>query len=384
MRIMYIAPRFHTNQAAVMKGWLEHGDQVCMVVRRMGRIEDHSAIEPILLPYAWSFNILYKLYVAVRRHDEYAHNIDLRYGYPSGGRLRQLIREFQPDLIILREKSVYSMICNWTIRRCRVPAVIYNQSPLYVTEQELHRDWKHRLVDRLLPTIRITPVQRMTERQDLVRDPNAYFVPFIAEPVCNADDKDWYPEGKIRILMIGKFERRKNQRLLLDAVERLVQEGNSISLQIIGEVSNDFHQQYYDEIQQRIAASHHLAGCVTVDINVPHDQINAAYQHSDLFVLPSTDEPAAYSILEAMANSVPVICSTGNGTACYIAPGQNGDIFKDQNEDDLTERIRACINDRKHLRQMGETAYRMLSEQYGFMNYYNSLMQILEMKDCAE
>ena len=33
------------------------------------------------------------------------------------------------------------------------------------------------------------------------------------------------------------------------------------------------------------------------------------------------------SVLEAMAHSLPVICSDSNGTQCYIRPGENGYVF---------------------------------------------------------
>ena len=28
MKVMYVAPRYHTNQIAIMKGWIERGDKV--------------------------------------------------------------------------------------------------------------------------------------------------------------------------------------------------------------------------------------------------------------------------------------------------------------------------------------------------------------------
>ena len=44
--------------------------------------------------------------------------------------------------------------------------------------------------------------------------------------------------------------------------------------------------------------------------------------------LPSSDEPAAVSHLEAMSHSLPVICSDSNGTRCYIRQGENGYVFR--------------------------------------------------------
>ena len=49
MKVMYIAPRFHTNQSAVVKGWIERGDEVTFISYYTAIIEDYSYIKPIVL-----------------------------------------------------------------------------------------------------------------------------------------------------------------------------------------------------------------------------------------------------------------------------------------------------------------------------------------------
>lgn len=39
MNIVYIAPMFHTNQMPIVKGWVEHGDQVCFICQYRGKTE---------------------------------------------------------------------------------------------------------------------------------------------------------------------------------------------------------------------------------------------------------------------------------------------------------------------------------------------------------
>lgn len=375
---MYLAPRFHTNQAAVIKGWHEHGDETMFVVRRMGKLEDHSVEKPVLLPYSSLFQILYNIHTALHRNNEYAHDFDLRYGIPSKAKFKKLVNEFKPDLVILREKSLYSLKCYQILRKIGICTIVYNQSPLYVDDKELHRNWIHRLVDSNLPTCRITPVLRKEINPDknLIKTENSYFVPFIAEPICPPEKKHWFSNGKIRILEVGKFEKRKNHLLMLNAFEKLLQEIPDATLLIVGEVSNSFHEEYLKQVLERINESKCLKNHVSIKTNVPHNEMNAIYQSSDLYVLPSTGEPAAYSILEAMANSVAAVCSTGNGTASYIEPGINGDIFRDEDEKNLTETMFKCVQDRRKLVNMGENAYKTVCDKYVFHNYYNSLNSI--------
>lgn len=381
MRIMYLAPRFHTNQAAVIKGWHEHGDETMFVVRRMGKLEDHSVEKPVLLPYSRLFQISYSIYTALHRDNEYAHDFDLIYGIPSKTKFKKLVHEFKPDLVILREKSLYSLICYRILRKYRICTIIYNQSPLYVDDKELHRNWIHRLVDSNLPKCRITPVLRKeySPGSNLIKTENSYFVPFIAEPICSPEKKHWFLNGKIRILEVGKFEKRKNHLLMLNAFEKLLREIPDATLLIVGEVSNSFHEEYLKQVLERINKSKCLKNHVTIKTNVPHNEMNAIYQSSDLYVLPSTGEPAAYSILEAMANSVAAVCSTGNGTASYIEPGITGNIFEDNDENSLVTIMYECVQNREKLIELGKNAYTSICNNYVFNNYYCALNKIKEM-----
>ena len=79
-----------------------------------------------------------------------------------------------------------------------------------------------------------------------------------------------------------------------------------------------------------------------------------------------------------MANCVPAICSTGNGTASYIKPGITGDIFLDNSMESLYEKIIQCIQDREKLKILGNNAYFSIVKNYTFNNYYNNLIKIPE------
>ena len=380
MRIMYLAPRFHTNQAAVIKGWHEHGDETMFVVRRLGKLEDHSVEKPVFLPYSRIFQILYNIHTTLHRNSEYAHDFDLRYGIPSRTKLKKLLNEFKPDLVILREKSLYSIECYRILRKTGICTIIYNQSPLYVNNKDIHRNWIHRFVDCNLPPCRITPVLRKEFGPDnnLTKAENSYFVPFIAEPICPPEKKNWFLNGEVRILEVGKFEKRKNHLLMLDAFEKLLRKIPEATLLIVGEVSNSFHEEYLKQILDRIQNSECLKNHVQVKTNVPHNEMNTIYQNSDLYVLPSTGEPAAYSILEAMANSVAAVCSTGNGTASYIEPGITGNIFEDNDENSLVTIMYECVQNREKLIELGKNAYTSICNNYVFNNYYCALNKIKE------
>ena len=46
MKVLYLAPRYHTNQAAIMKGWIENGHEVRFISQYAGKVEDYACIKP--------------------------------------------------------------------------------------------------------------------------------------------------------------------------------------------------------------------------------------------------------------------------------------------------------------------------------------------------
>ena len=79
------------------------------------------------------------------------------------------------------------------------------------------------------------------------------------------------------------------------------------------------------------------------------DVLNAA----DIFVFPSFHEGMPVSALEAMACSLPVVCSAIRGNVDVVKDGDNGYLFKPSDVDTLSRKI-ALLMDNEALReQMG-------------------------------
>lgn len=45
MRVLYIAPRYHTNQVPVMHGWKANGGTVCFMAQFCGVTEVHDDVQ---------------------------------------------------------------------------------------------------------------------------------------------------------------------------------------------------------------------------------------------------------------------------------------------------------------------------------------------------
>ncbi len=374
MRIMYIAPRYHTNQIPIIKGWVEHGDEVCFVSRCLGPIEDYSVIEPIVVPYSGLSNFIIQTYKSLQKNNPYAADLSLKIGFPKRKQIRKVIADFRPDIVILREKSVYSIICYGICKRLGIKAITYNQSPLYDVPDKFNRNAAHRLVDGLMPKERLTPVRVNDYNfEGKIADPNAFFAPFVAELRCNPDEKKYMIDGKIHILEIGRFERRKNHILMIEAFDMLIKEYPEARLTIVGEVSDSFHREYMQEVEDFII-QRGLCEYISIYTNQKVSDMDKFYSESDIYVLPSSDEPAAVSLLEAMGWSLPVICSSTNGTADYIKDGISGYVFESGNAESLYEAMKKTVVSKDNIKIFGKKAYDIAANEFQFKNYYDAVI----------
>lgn len=391
MRFLYVAPRYHTNQMDIMKGLTEHGHEVRFISHYAAAIEDYSCVTPVVLGYSPLYRLIDFLYVKViHRSDPAAIVYKIQHGFPPLRKLAKLVGEFGPDVVILRERSLYSMAAYCICKRKGYPCILYNQNPMWSEPQKT--DFAHRLVGKLTPKLRMTPVMGVEKPGTAIRE-NDYFVPFVMEPQKAPQERTYFADDTIHILCIGKYETRKHHLMLLQAAEQLCLPDQDkrrgqprcgvdsphgqykLRLTLVGEATNRFQKEYCAQVRQYVT-EHHMDDIVTVKTNVPRREMEREYLASDVYVIPSTREMASVSQLEAMSYSLPVICSDTNGTACYVEDGVTGYQFRDCDQADLLAKLDQLLSDRERMRAMGAAGYRAVAEKYNFAHYYETVMQM--------
>ncbi len=374
MRFLYVAPRYHTNQMSIMKGLIEQGHEVCFISHYKAIIEDYTYVEPIVLGYSKLYRLIDFFYVKVihRKRPE-AIVFKIQHGFPPLGKLRKLIKNFKPDVVILREKSMYSMVAYFLCKKAGYPCILYNQNPMWSEPDKT--DFAHRLVNRFSPSIRMTPVMGSRGAGTVIKE-NDFFVPFVTEPQKAPEERNYFAGGVIHILCIGKYETRKHHLMLLEIVNQL-KEKYPLHVTLIGEATNHFQKEYCEQVKTYVKEAH-MESVAEVKTNVPRKDMDKEYEKADIFVIPSTREMASVSQLEAMSFALPVICSDTNGTACYVEDGVTGYQFKDCDKEDLKEKLEKMLSDKQKLLAMGAAGYQAVVEKYNFNRYYRSIMEILE------
>ena len=132
----------------------------------------------------------------------------------------------------------------------------------------------------------------------------------------------------LRILTISKFQKRKRLKEFLYQFKDMVDSHPHLNYRwlVIGEV-HDAEQEAYQEDFCLLTKQLNLETCVEIKRNLNKAEIIQSYNWCNLFVLASHNEPAAYSVIEALAHARPVLCDKTNGTHGYLHQPRYGLVF---------------------------------------------------------
>ena len=190
----------------------------------------------------------------------------------------------------------------------------YNRQHLYRLSHPIIKRWH----DRLHGRIAVSPVARRYVNNFFPRDyeiiPNGIDVDHFAN---NAQPWPQYQDGKTNILFVGRLEKRKGLRYLLDAYSRLQWELPNTRLLVVGPGSPD-------KDSHRILSARNPQDVVMVG-KVSYRDLARYYATADIFCSPATGaESFGIVLLEAMAAGKPVVASDIEGYNGIVTDGKQG------------------------------------------------------------
>lgn len=118
-------------------------------------------------------------------------------------------------------------------------------------------------------------------------------------------DKAWQPEGRLRLLFLGRISPKKGVENLLRALHAL--NAPDIVLKICGTGPTD----YENSVRQLVVDLVFPEGVVTFAGHVDGEAKTQAFRTADVCVVPSFSENFCMVVAEALAHGVPVIASHG-------------------------------------------------------------------------
>lgn len=363
-KILFVAPRFHTNQYYLTKLLAESGFKVDFFANESKHSENHTDIKPIIIGYSKLSKLLFR-----------SNDTLLKLGLPSILCLKEIFR-IKPDVIIIRECFIHSLVIAIICRLFALKVILYTQKPKYGGKPPLLL----RLYRRIFSKNVITPVNgdiSKVNMDNICFGQKWNYVPFISKVNPKAWERRYFRDETINILTIAKFTPRKKVLELIMVIHKLIAQFTTIKIRltIVGTIlDNNTLTLITDYIQ-----SNNLDNHIEILLNVPHEKMQDIFLSNDIFVLPSIKEPAAVSHLEAMSHGLAVVCSSDNGTASYIEEGINGFIFDSENFDaDLLEKLTLLLSKPDEIEKMGKEGLRMVEEKHNIERYINSLKLIID------
>lgn len=343
------------------------GHQVGLLAMYRGQAEDYSALNPEILGFAWCFRLINRWFFG-RQQILMKNDFEMRYSHPDPLKFFIKIKKFNPDVLVIKNiQSAFSILSLIIAKILRKKVIVLLQLPKYRRKTKSQSvAW----VGKLFGAKVVTPV--LGDRQFHNKNENLFYLPFTID--AEDFDKEYFAQEKINILCVAKYQERKGQLLLLQAVKNLlVQYPGRLWVDFFGEKDE---ADYLVKLEKYIK-DNDLTNMVKINFTKSPAEIGKIYRQHDLFVLPSWSEAAAFSILEAMRAKLPVICSDGNGTSCYIEDGVNGYVFKQRDALDLQEKINSIIKSPENISAMGESGFRFVQERHSPEKFYQAFIKLV-------
>jgi glycosyltransferase involved in cell wall biosynthesis len=169
--------------------------------------------------------------------------------------------------------------------------------------------------------------------------------------------KSSFEHTSFDVISVGRLSREKAQRILIDAVARLVEQGRRVRLRLVGEGPDRLN------LEKHISACG-LSGTVRLEGALNQDQLKALYRESDAFALASFAEGVPVVLMEAMAMEIPCVATWITGVPELIQNGQDGLLVAPSDVGQLVTAIASLMDDPDLRRRIAKAGRCKVIEKY--------------------
>jgi phosphatidylinositol alpha-mannosyltransferase len=140
------------------------------------------------------------------------------------------------------------------------------------------------------------------------------------------------------ILSVGRLEKVKGHRYLIDAFAQIKKEMPQAKLIFVGDGSE--RENLEKQVSDLGLSDAEFIG------EVPHRELPSWYHGADVFVMPSLSEGFGICAIEAMASGVPVVASGVGGLLDIIENGQTGLLVAPKDSKSLAGAVCLLLRDK--------------------------------------
>lgn len=199
--------------------------------------------------------------------------------------------------------------------------------------------------------------------------------------------QSYYPKIKVRIMPYGLSDDRalansekqkmifaiigyvsllKGHDILVEAIKKLTaEEQDKAEFWLVGSIDGEFARNLL-RVTEQISS-------IIVKGLVNRSQMKEILAKLDVVVSASREDSLPIVITEGMMNSKACIMSNAIGNVRYVTDLKNGLIFQSENVDDLSNKIRWCLNNKEKVKMIGQEARKIYEKEFSMEAFADRL-----------
>lgn len=178
------------------------------------------------------------------------------------------------------------------------------------------------------------------------------------------------PDSNV-LLSVGAIGPRKGHIYTVEMSNRLRAKGIDAKLRIIGSLAD---KAYYAFLQQKIADSPYTSE-ISLEANLPREELLKAYAGAKLFVLHSREESQGIVFAEAMATGLPVVATNVGGIPYVVADGKSGLLCPYADVDAMADMVARLLTDEALWKDYSAAA-RDIAKDYNWATIANKIVEL--------
>jgi glycosyltransferase involved in cell wall biosynthesis len=181
--------------------------------------------------------------------------------------------------------------------------------------------------------------------------------------------KQYRMENHFTVGLLGRISEFKGQHLLIEALEKLKNEGIRLHAFIVGE---PFEEEYLERIKTYVA-NHHLEDQIRfLDFYENPFELITCF---DALVLTTKRETFGLVLIEGMHAGISVIGSDEGGVPEIIDHEKTGLLFETWNSSSLSETLKRVSQDRQFAKKLGQAGQKKARKQFNAEVQYQKVFQ---------
>ncbi len=292
-------------------------------------------------------------------------------------RLKEIIREYQPDIVHTHASKAGALGRRAAIA-CKVPVIVHTfhghvfHSYFGKFKTTIYKTIERRLARKTDAIIAISDIQKneLSGEHKICSPNKIHVIPlgfdlgqFHEKRTSEREatrEKYGLQADDVAIAIVGRLAPIKNHDLFFDAIAQVLEKtSQSVRVFVVGDGSEREHvEERAGQINERFGDVIRLTSWIT-DIGT----FNAGM---DIICLTSKNEGTPVSLIEAQAGGLPVVTTDVGGVRDVVIEGETGYIVDSGDVNSFAEKVLDLVENEKKREEMSQNGWNFVKEKFHY------------------